>query len=64
VLVVNVASQCGYTKQYTQLQELFAKYEQKGFRILAFPCNQFGKQEPETCAIIDKVVMNLRPNLL
>mmetsp|Transcript_5388 Transcript_5388/g.15428 ORF Transcript_5388/g.15428 Transcript_5388/m.15428 type:complete len:225 (-) Transcript_5388:258-932(-) len=46
LLVVNVASQCGFTKQYTGLQELQAKYNQKGFELLAFPCNQFGGQEP------------------
>lgn len=44
VLVVNVASKCGYTKQYKDLQEMYAKLEGKGFRILAFPCNQFGAQ--------------------
>uniref|UniRef100_A0A913ZZ30 Glutathione peroxidase n=1 Tax=Patiria miniata TaxID=46514 RepID=A0A913ZZ30_PATMI len=49
-LIVNVASQCGLTnKNYAQLQELHAKYaESKGLRILAFPCNQFGGQEPGT----------------
>ncbi len=46
VLVVNVASQCGFTRQYTGLEALYQKYKEQGFIILAFPCNQFGKQEP------------------
>lgn len=46
LLIVNVASYCGYTKQYTGLEELYKKYKDKGFEILAFPCNQFGEQEP------------------
>ncbi|MDA1043958.1 MAG: DUF1080 domain-containing protein [Verrucomicrobia bacterium] len=46
VMVVNVASQCGFTKQYQQLQELYSTYEKRGFVILGFPCNQFGQQEP------------------
>lgn len=45
-LVVNVASQCGFTPQYKQLQALHEAYESRGLRILAFPCNQFGGQEP------------------
>lgn len=48
LLIVNVASYCGYTKQYTGLEELYKKYKDKGFEILAFPCNQFGEQEPGT----------------
>ena len=48
VLVVNVASQCGLTPQYTQLQALHEKYGPKGLRVLGFPCNQFGRQEPGT----------------
>jgi glutathione peroxidase len=52
VLVVNVASQCGYTKQYTGLQSIYTRYKDKGFVILGFPCNQFGKQEPGTEADI------------
>ena len=48
LLIVNVASYCGYTKQYKGLQELYAKYNDKGFEILGFPCNQFGEQEPGT----------------
>lgn len=48
VLIVNVASQCGLTPQYEQLQALHEKYSGKGLAILGFPCNQFGKQEPGT----------------
>src|SRR5208283_3235334 len=46
LLVVNTASQCGNTPQYKGLQELHAKYHDRGFEVLAFPCNQFGHQEP------------------
>lgn len=46
LLVVNVASQCGLTPQYQALQALQEKYAEKGFTILAFPCNDFGSQEP------------------
>ena len=48
VLVVNVASECGLTPQYEQLQTLHKKYSDQGLAILGFPCNQFGKQEPGT----------------
>lgn len=48
LLIVNVASYCGYTKQYAGLEELYKKYKGQGFEILAFPCNQFGEQEPGT----------------
>ena len=48
VLIVNVASQCGLTPQYEQLQELHEKYAEQGLAIIGFPCNQFGKQEPGT----------------
>jgi len=46
VLAVNVASQCGFTRQYAGLQELNDKYASKGLSVLGFPCNQFGAQEP------------------
>lgn len=46
LLIVNVASYCGYTKQYAGLEEIYRKYKPEGFEILAFPCNDFGKQEP------------------
>lgn len=48
LLIVNVASYCGFTKQYAGLEEIYNKYKNKGFEILAFPCNQFGEQEPGT----------------
>jgi len=46
VMIVNVASKCGYTPQYEQLQQLHEKYAQRGLAILGFPCNQFLGQEP------------------
>ena len=46
LLVVNTATQCGLTPQYSGLQELYEKYKDKGFEILDFPCNQFGHQAP------------------
>lgn len=46
VVMVNVASKCGFTPQYKGLEELYQKYKDKGFVILGFPCNQFGGQEP------------------
>jgi glutathione peroxidase len=48
LLVVNVASKCGATPQYEQLESLNDKYKDKGLAVLGFPCNQFGKQEPGT----------------
>ena len=47
VLIVNTASKCGFTPQYDGLEALYKKYEDKGFVILGFPCNQFLAQEPE-----------------
>ncbi len=46
LLIVNVASKCGFTKQYQGLQNLQDQYGSKGFRVLGFPCNDFGNQEP------------------
>jgi glutathione peroxidase len=46
VLVVNLASACGFTPQYSELQELYNKYQKQGLVVLGFPCNQFGSQEP------------------
>jgi len=52
VLIVNVASKCGFTKQYAGLEALYQKHKDKGFVILAFPCNDFGGQEPGSLAEI------------
>lgn len=46
LLIVNVASECGFTGQYRDLQNLYEKYRAQGFAVLGFPCNQFGGQEP------------------
>lgn len=54
VMVVNTASECGYTPQYKQLQELHEQYRDKGLVILGFPCNDFGGQEPGTEAQIEQ----------
>lgn len=58
ILVVNTASNCGFTPQYAGLQLLYEKYKERGLVIIAFPCNQFGSQEPgsakeirETCLL-------------
>jgi len=48
LLIVNVASECGNTPQYAGLEEIYKKYNPEGFEILAFPCNDFGGQEPGT----------------
>lgn len=48
LLIINVASKCGFTKQYKGLEELYLKYKDRGFTILGFPCNDFGGQEPGT----------------
>ncbi len=48
LLIVNVASKCGYTPQYQGLETVYEKYKGKGLTVLGFPCNQFGQQEPGT----------------
>ena len=48
LLVVNVASQCGLTPQYTALEKLHDQFASRGFAVVGFPCNQFGRQEPGT----------------
>jgi len=48
LMIVNVASECGYTPQYKGLEEIYKKFSSRGFEILAFPCNDFGEQEPGT----------------
>jgi len=46
LLIVNVASKCGFTPQYTELEQIYKEYKGQGLEILGFPCNQFGAQEP------------------
>ncbi|MBC6961473.1 MAG: glutathione peroxidase [Nitrosomonas sp.] len=46
LLIVNTASKCGFTPQYQGLEDLYCRYKDRGFVVLAFPCNQFGHQEP------------------
>jgi len=48
LLIVNTASQCGFTPQYAGLEHLLQTYKDRGFAVLGFPCNQFGRQEPGT----------------
>lgn len=52
LLIVNTASQCGFTAQYSELETLYRTYKDRGFAVLGFPCNQFGGQEPGSSAEI------------
>ena len=54
LLIVNVASRCGFTPQYAGLEALYCKYKDQGLVVLGFPCNQFGHQEPGTEAEIQQ----------
>jgi glutathione peroxidase len=54
LLIVNTASHCGFTPQYTGLNQLHRELEPRGFSVLAFPCNQFGEQEPDTAEVIER----------
>ena len=54
LLIVNVASQCGFTPQYEGLEALYQQHRDKGFAVLGFPCNQFGHQEPGNEAEIQR----------
>ena len=54
LLVVNTATKCGFTPQYTELEQLYEQYADKGFSVLDFPCNQFGGQAPGTIAEIQE----------
>ncbi|MBF7054934.1 glutathione peroxidase [Halomonas sp. KAO] len=48
LLIVNVASRCGFTPQLRELERLYRRYRQRGFMVIGFPCNQFGRQSPES----------------
>ena len=54
LLIVNVASRCGFTGQYASLQSIYAQFHDRGFEVLGFPCNQFGGQEPGSAAEIEQ----------
>ena len=54
LLIVNVASRCGFTNQYAGLQNIYAQFQDRGFEVLGFPCNQFGGQEPGSATEIEQ----------
>jgi len=54
LLIVNVASRCGFTNQYAGLQNIYAQFQDHGFEVLGFPCNQFGGQEPGSATEIEQ----------
>jgi glutathione peroxidase len=54
LLIVNVASRCGFTNQYAGLQNIYAQFKDRGFEVLGFPCNQFGGQEPGSATEIEQ----------
>ncbi len=54
LLIVNVASRCGFTNQYAGLQNIYAQFLDRGFEVLGFPCNQFGGQEPGSATEIEQ----------
>ena len=54
LLIVNVASRCGFTSQYAGLQSIYAQFQDRGFEVLGFPCNQFGGQEPGSATEIEQ----------
>lgn len=56
LLIVNTASQCGYTSQYAELEKLSQEFKGAGLKVIAFPCNQFGKQEPGDIADINNTL--------
>jgi glutathione peroxidase len=58
LLIVNVASECGYTPQYTGLEAMYRRHKDEGFAVLAFPCDQFGHQEPGTESEIKQFCSN------
>ena len=70
VLIVNTASKCGFTPQYEGLERLYRQYKEQGLEILAFPCNQFGNQEPgdyseikEFCSLTYDVTFPIMPKI-
>jgi glutathione peroxidase len=54
LLIVNVASRCGFTNQYAGLQNIYAQFQDRGLKVLGFPCNQFGGQEPGSATEIEQ----------